>query len=119
MPNARGCVRACNCDIGIQGFCGSTKGGNESIPYWIDPDAAKKTPRCPTGVQFPPAWPEGYGYGTEWFAPGEGWGKGDGMYSLVDNIRVPEQKGEYVLAWRWDCEQTAQVWGTCADIEIV
>ena len=41
------------------------------------------------------------------------------MYSLVDNIRVPEQKGEYVLAWRWDCEQTAQVWGTCADIEIV
>ena len=70
-------------------------------------------------MQFPPAWPEGYGYGTEWFAPGEGWGKGDGMYSLVDNIRVPEQKGEYVLAWRWDCEQTAQVWGTCADIEIV
>jgi hypothetical protein len=117
---------ACNCDLGIQGACGSPKFGvnNQTIPYWIDPEAPKKTPRCPTGVQFPPAWPQGYGYGTEvsagtvgmgcdccatltvdrcceqWFAPGGGWGKADGMYSLVDNIRVPEQKGEYVLAWR-------------------
>ena len=24
--------------------------------------------------------------------------------------------GDYVLSWRWDAEQGAQVWATCADI---
>jgi len=27
--------------------------------------------------------------------------------------------GSYVLQWRWDNEQTPQVWTTCADIEVV
>ena len=110
-PNAKALPSAaCNCDLGIQGACGSPKFGanNQTVPYWIDPEAPKKTPLCPTGVQFPPAWPEGYGYGTEWHAPGDGWGKADGMYSLVDNIRVPEQKGEYVLAWRCADSHTKQ-----------
>merc|ERR1711879_648388 len=26
--------------------------------------------------------------------------------------------GEYVLSWRWDCEETDQVWNSCADIVI-
>ena len=25
---------------------------------------------------------------------------------------------EYVLSWRWDCEQTPQVWNSCADVTI-
>ena len=29
------------------------------------------------------------------------------------------EPGAYVLSWRWDCEQSAQVWQNCADVEIV
>ena len=29
------------------------------------------------------------------------------------------QKGDYVLSWRWDCEQTPQIWNTCADLTVV
>ena len=28
------------------------------------------------------------------------------------------EPGEYVLSWRWDCEQTPQVWNSCADVTI-
>ena len=31
---------------------------------------------------------------------------------------MPKQEGEYVLSWRWDCEQTNQVWNSCADIRV-
>ena len=27
--------------------------------------------------------------------------------------------GRYVLSWRLDCEETAQVWSSCADVNIV
>jgi hypothetical protein len=27
--------------------------------------------------------------------------------------------GAYVLSWRWDAEQTEQVWAQCGDVEIV
>ena len=68
-------IPACNCDLGEEGSCwgGGNKGyggGNFTKAYEIDPQAPTKTPRCPTGVQFPPAWPEGYGYGSEYHAPG-------------------------------------------------
>jgi predicted carbohydrate-binding protein with CBM5 and CBM33 domain len=26
--------------------------------------------------------------------------------------------GDYVLGWRWDCEETAQIWANCADVTI-
>merc|ERR1711920_358154 len=41
-----------------------------------------------------------------------------GSFSIMDSLRVPEQEGDYVLQWRWDCEQTPQVWNSCADIII-
>ena len=37
----------------------------------------------------------------------------------VDEIVVPNTAGAFVLGWRWDCEETAQVWNNCADIQIV
>jgi len=42
-------------------------------------------------------------------------------FSIEDTVIVPEEipAGKYVLAWRWDCEHSSQVWGTCADITIV
>ena len=32
--------------------------------------------------------------------------------NIVDEVRVPEalEPGQYMLSWRWDSEQTNQVW---------
>lgn len=42
-------------------------------------------------------------------------------FSIVDQVQVPNDlpEGEYLLSWRWDCEQSAQVWQTCADVKLV
>ena len=39
---------------------------------------------------------------------------------IVDTVIVPASTapGEYVLGWRWDCEETTQVWSNCADVTI-
>jgi len=41
--------------------------------------------------------------------------------SVVDVLRIPldTPPGEYVLGWRWDVEETAQVWSSCSDVTIV
>jgi hypothetical protein len=41
-------------------------------------------------------------------------------YSIMDRVRVPAElkPGAYLLSWRWDCEQSHQIWQNCADIEI-
>jgi len=41
--------------------------------------------------------------------------------SIVDVLRIPRgtPPGKYVLGWRWDVEETAQVWSSCSDITIV
>merc|ERR1712000_576865 len=37
----------------------------------------------------------------------------------MDQLRVPNlPDGKYVLQWRWDCIETAQVWSSCADITL-
>lgn len=42
-----------------------------------------------------------------------------GSYSIVDKVQVPEGlDGDYVLSWRWDSEQTAQVWTQCSVVTI-
>lgn len=49
-----------------------------------------------------------------------GWGDGD-LYrmEIVDKLRVPAvPAGDYVLGWRWDCEESTQVWASCSDITI-
>ena len=35
-------------------------------------------------------------------------------------VTVPDglAAGEYSISWRWDCEQTPQVWNSCADVTI-
>eukprot|EP00656_Telonema_subtile_P055338 TRINITY_DN8524_c0_g1_i1.p1 TRINITY_DN8524_c0_g1~~TRINITY_DN8524_c0_g1_i1.p1 ORF type:complete len:368 (+),score=53.53 TRINITY_DN8524_c0_g1_i1:157-1260(+) len=40
--------------------------------------------------------------------------------TMYDQLRVPEHldAGEYVLGFRWDCESSAQVWQSCADVTI-
>jgi len=42
-------------------------------------------------------------------------------FAIVDKLRLPAdlKAGHWVLGWRWDCEETAQVWMACADVTIV
>merc|ERR1712224_406863 len=37
---------------------------------------------------------------------------------VVDHVRIPQElkPGRYVLQWRWDCEETDQVWASCSDV---
>jgi len=64
---------------------------------------------CPTGLMFPSGWNEGAGAGIG----------GTFNFAMVDVVKVPDlPAGEYSLSWRWDCEQTPQVWNSCADITI-
>lgn len=39
-------------------------------------------------------------------------------FGIVDLVSVPANltPGEYVLSFRWDCEQTKQIWNSCADV---
>jgi len=41
------------------------------------------------------------------------------VWSIGDELRVPEAHGDFVLQWRWDTEESVQVWTSCADIRIV
>ena len=40
---------------------------------------------------------------------------------VVDRVLVPKgtAPGRYVLQWRWDCEESTQVWNSCSDIFII
>ena len=42
-------------------------------------------------------------------------------YGFKDLVQVPEslEPGDYVLSFRWDCQNTDQVWMTCANIQII
>jgi len=65
---------------------------------------------------FDPNAPKEGGHGglcSGWYGP-------DNL-EIVDMVRIPKglNPGKYVLGWRWDCEESAQVWQNCADITIV
>jgi hypothetical protein len=73
---------------------------------------------CPPGMtQFPEPLPGISGY-TGTYPPVGHTGL---EYSIVDKVIVPAdiEEGEYLLSWRWDCEQSHQIWQNCADIRIV
>jgi len=42
-------------------------------------------------------------------------------WAIKDLVEVPEslEPGRYVLSFRWDCQQSPQVWNSCANIDIV
>ena len=39
---------------------------------------------------------------------------------IVDRVQIPSDlpEGDYVLGWRWDCEQSNQIWMSCSDVTI-
>ena len=119
-------VPACNCDIGMG--CSTLRKSNGTMyeAYAHNPNAKHETPLCPTGTQFPAPAEGIYGVGG-YLCTGGATGKipppGSCEYnfewSIVDEVNVPETTGDFVLQWRWDAEQTAQVWNTCADVTVV
>ena len=40
---------------------------------------------------------------------------------IVDRVQIPEDlaPGRYVMQWRWDCEESDQVWNSCSDVTVV
>jgi len=110
-------IPGCACDIGLEG-CGGKEaevsahghvGGN--VDTTVYPIHGSATPYCHAGTMFEPGWlDDGASAG---FLVG-----GSNHYSIFDEIHVPNKAGEYMLSWRWDCEQTDQVWNSCADIVI-
>ncbi len=82
------------------------------------PDGHGFIDKCPSGeTEYPSPLPgvEGFGYcnstetGCDMFHD----------YSIVDLVVVPDvEPGNYLLSWRWDCEQTTQIWQNCADVRI-
>ena len=47
------------------------------------------------------------------------WGPYD--LQIIDTLEIPSDlaPGDYVLGWRWDCEESTQIWSSCSDITIV
>jgi len=39
---------------------------------------------------------------------------------ISDHVKIPKNLpvGDYVLSWRWDAEETAQIWSNCADVTV-
>lgn len=66
---------------------------------------------CPEGTAQFPAPLDGI----------SGFGKMVWDWSVMDSVLVPKdlETGDYLLSWRWDCEESTQVWQNCADISVV
>lgn len=64
---------------------------------------------CPQGTEFYPA-----------VSGRSGFGKNVPEWSIMDKVIIPADlvEGEYLLGWRWDCEESTQVWQNCADIRL-
>lgn len=71
---------------------------------------SKASGECVHPTQFP-----------EPFEGISGFGKNIWNWGIMDLVTIPEdiEPGSYLLGWRWDCEESTQVWENCADITIV
>lgn len=78
------------------------KGGGGDSPFAFDPP-------CYEPNQHP-------GFLTE----GRCSGQWMNNMTIYDQLHVPVhlEAGEYVLGFRWDCETSAQIWQSCADVTI-
>jgi len=119
-------IPGCACDNGIKcggkdfleskahanHFHGTYSQGNCAGQYpksTVYPQHGSPTSNCPLGTMFE----AGFDQFTQGFLVGAG-----NKFSVMDEVQVPNNPGEYVLSWRWDCEETDQVWNSCADIVI-
>jgi hypothetical protein len=96
--------------------CGGAMGGG------LGCDAGCAAPQFPSPV--PGLWGNGPTNGCAGCDPtadpyGQPVCQKEMSYEIIDKVKVPNlQPGRYVLSFRWDCEQTPQIWSQCSDIEI-
>jgi len=122
-------VPMCNCDLGYDcyDFEAETQLVEQPREYNKDMFRAynrtnfrpgQRSDICPTGVQFPTATDDALGAPP--YMPGGKMRGSDFNYQMVDKLKVPLGivPGAYVLSWRWDCEETPQVWNSCADLTV-
>mmetsp|Transcript_68992 Transcript_68992/g.120057 ORF Transcript_68992/g.120057 Transcript_68992/m.120057 type:complete len:240 (+) Transcript_68992:2-721(+) len=126
-PSVRNKIRANRTTIGTQPSgsqwtklpipsCGGFAGGG------LGCDAGCAIPQFPTPV--PGLWGNGPGNGCagcNMSAPAHQQEicKKTMSYQIIDKVKVPDMPtGDYVMSFRWDCEQTPQIWSQCADIKI-
>uniref|UniRef100_A0A7M5VCW4 Chitin-binding type-4 domain-containing protein n=1 Tax=Clytia hemisphaerica TaxID=252671 RepID=A0A7M5VCW4_9CNID len=71
--------------------------------------------KCSNGTQFPPPGPGLLGFGVDITDPLKNF-----PFSIIDLVQIPKdlEEGEYVLSFRWDCEQSPQVWNTCSSVRL-
>jgi len=64
-------------------------------------------PKDPVRDKFPA--PFSGGQGSNW------------AFSLVDRLILPAEllAGDYLVSWRWDCEENPQIWTNCGDVTLV
>jgi len=73
--------------------------------------SSKASGRCPQGTEnYKPPVPAYSGFGKyQW------------PWSIKDKVKVPKDltPGRYLVSWRWDCEESTQVWQNCGDVLIL
>ena len=72
-------------------------------------------PSCINGTQFPPPRSDLEGFGVDPKNTMKAF-----PFSIIDLVRIPKdlEAGDYVISFRWDCEQSYQVWNTCASVKL-
>jgi hypothetical protein len=72
---------------------------------------------CQTGKGFPPVCPDTGEYRCQGMTDGS---SAQPDFEIVDRLEIPQglAPGKYVLGWRWDCEESNQIWQSCSDITI-
>lgn len=70
---------------------------------------------CPNGTQFPPPKKGLSGFGVNINFTVKPF-----KFTVIDKVFIPKslEPGNYILSFRWDCEQTPQVWNTCASLRL-
>jgi hypothetical protein len=102
----------------IDGDSGGRNGGGRNKPSCQQFEALcpQDTGTFPFCADVNDSWPCSY--------DGSGMGACSGDWTaglIADKVVIPKnlKPGNYVLGWRYDCEETAQVWQSCADVKIV
>merc|ERR1711865_1302550 len=118
------------CSIGCDKCDGQTRGPIPGYPCQNlnnkSEMCAKKMSVCEEGKNTKPTIPKETCQGCE---GGKG-GKcascrctgefGPANMEIVDHVALPWMlpEGDYVVGWRWDCEESNQVWNACSDVTI-
>ena len=109
-------IPACNCDGGDGCHAPGTdnRGGRASYTNGTNPVPTGFN--CPYGTMFDVPFDYGYGQHVWNNPPNKPWSN---VWVMVDKVKAPAVRGDYVLRWRWDVEQNPQVWTHCADVTVV